>query len=564
MNLNLSGSTQSNINTAQAPIQPASSTAAASAANSTSRPADTQSGNYSAGQVFSGEVAEINGRDVLLLLGNHQTLSARLEGDISLVLGQNVYFEVKSNSHNQVSLRPLYTNLTSTDPSVLKALDAAGLPVNNKSIAMTSAMMEEGMPVNKNALQAMFRQLNSNQTVSPQTIVQMTKLGLPITELNVAQFEKYQNLEHQIVKDVNALTEGLPELAGRLMMEGSTEEALGFSKELLNMLRDALPGAQGEEARGSVGNSLNETADTSTKLPISDLPQGAEADAKAVNRFPSALQELSMQQRESLANQLEQLGMRPDAKAQVVSGEMPTGQLLDFIKDALTQQEAAHGEQLSKLLQGSEYQTLVKNVLSQQLLLRPEEVAKEGKVEELYERISEQSQKISQMLQSISKAAPELAKSAGNMQDNVNFMNQMNQMLTYVQLPLKMTQENANGDLYVYTNKKNLADKDGNVSALLHLEMEHLGTMDIHVAMQQSKVSTHFYLQKEEMLDFIEANIHILNERLTKKGYSMSTTVTMKEQPEEESGIVEEFLKKNGEVPMNAGGPMKFSFDVRA
>ena len=84
MNLNLSGSTQSNINTAQAPIQPASSTAAASAANSTSRPADTQSGNYSAGQVFSGEVAEINGRDVLLLLGNHQTLSARLEGDSSI------------------------------------------------------------------------------------------------------------------------------------------------------------------------------------------------------------------------------------------------------------------------------------------------------------------------------------------------------------------------------------------------------------------------------------------------------------------------------------------------
>ena len=191
-------------------------------------------------------------------------------------------------------------------------------------------------------------------------------------------------------------------------------------------------------------------------------------------------------------------------------------------------------------------------------------MAKEGRVAELYERMSEQSQRITQMLQNISKAAPELAKSAGNMQDNLNFMNQMNQMLTYVQLPLKMARENANGDLYVYTNKKNLANQDGNVSALLHLEMEHLGTMDIHVAMQQNKVSTHFYMQKEEMLDFIESHIHILNERLTKKGYSMTTTVTMKEQEETDNSIVDEFLKKHGEAPMHTGSPMKFSFDVRA
>ena len=99
---------------------------------------------------------------------------------------------------------------------------------------------------------------------------------------------------------------------------------------------------------------------------------------------------------------------------------------------------------------------------------------------------------------------------------------------------------------------------------MLHLEMEHLGTMDIQVAMQQNKVSTHFYMQKEEMLDFIETNIHILNERLTKKGYSMKTTVTMKEKDEQDQRIVDEFLKKNGEASIHTGAPMKFSFDVRA
>lgn len=563
MNLNLSGSTQSNINVAQQAVQSAANISAVNA--NAAQTAETSSGSYTAGQVFSGEVAEINGKDILLLLGNHQTMSARLEGDISLMLGQNIYFEVKSNSNNQVSLRPLYTNLTSTDPSVLKALDAAGLSVNDKTIAMTSTMMEEGMPINKNALQAMFRQINANQNVSPQTIVQMTKLELPITDINVTQFENYKNLEHQIVKDINVLTDGLPELAGQLAAEGSTGEAIGFSRELLQMLREAMVNEETVVGNGTDGSgnavSANGVIGSGMQIPVSELPQGAEAKAEQLS---NALQELTPEQRESLANQLEQLGLKPEAKTQVVSGEMPVGQLFDLIKDALEQPEVHESAQLSKLQQGKEYQTLLKNVLSQQLLLKPEEVAKEGRVEELYERMTEQSQKLTQMLQNISKAAPELAKSAGNMQDNLNFMNQMNQMLTYVQLPLKLAQENANGDLYVYTNKKHLADKDGNVSALLHLEMEHLGTMDIHVAMQQNKVSTHFYMQKEEMLDFIEANIHILNERLTKKGYSMTTTVTMKEQEASNHSIVDEFLKKGGETPTHTGSAMKFSFDVRA
>ena len=554
MNLSLSGNTQPNMNITQQALQSDAATAVASSATAVNG-IGTQ--GYMTGQVFSGEVVEMNGKDILLLLGNHQTMSARLDGDISLVLGQNVYFEVKSNSNHQISLRPLYTNLNSTDPSVLKALDAAGLQINEKTVMMTSSMMEEGMPINKNALQTMFRQVNANQNVSPQTIVQMTKLGLPITEINVTQFENYKNLEHQILNDINTLTDGLPELASKLVTEGNMTDAAGFSKELLNMILSSMPDEQLEDTDRNAAEIPNNTQDS-----LQELHQ--DTAASRADRMTNTLQELNPEQREVLANQLEQMGMKLEMKPQILSGEMSDRQLMEFIKTTLEQPDVQQSEQIRQLLQGKEYQTLLKSILSKQLLLKPEDVAREGRVAELYERMSEQSQKITQMLQNISKTTPELSKSAGNMQNNLNFMNQMNQMLTYVQLPLKMANENANGDLYVYTNKKNLAAKDGNVSALLHLEMEHLGTMDIQVAMQQNKVSTHFYMQKEEMLDFIETNIHILNERLTKKGYSMKTTVTMKEKDEQDQGIVDEFLKKNGEASIHTGAPMKFSFDVRA
>ena len=42
-------------------------------------------------------------------------------------------------------------------------------------------------------------------------------------------------------------------------------------------------------------------------------------------------------------------------------------------------------------------------------------------------------------------------------------------------------------------------NKDGNVSALLHLDMENLGPMDVYVAMQNNRVNTHFYMQDDDM-----------------------------------------------------------------
>jgi hypothetical protein len=67
-----------------------------------------------------------------------------------------------------------------------------------------------------------------------------------------------------------------------------------------------------------------------------------------------------------------------------------------------------------------------------------------------------------------------MAKEVTNLRQNIDFMNQLNQMYTYIQLPLKMSNKTANGELYVFTNKRSLVKENGAVSALLHLNMENL------------------------------------------------------------------------------------------
>ncbi len=556
MNLNLSGNTQSNINSTQVVTTSATNAIASTGAQGSS--ANLQALSFAVGQVFSGEVAEISGKEILILLANNQTITAKMDGDISLMLGQSVYFEVKSNNNQQVYLRPLYTNLMSADPAVIKALDAANLPVNEKTVAMTSTMMEEGMPINKNALQSMFRQLNVNQEIDPKMLVQMTKLELPITSSNIEQFTNYKNFEHQIGKDLKILMEGLPEVTSVLSEQGSPEKAVAFGKELLYLLASQNESNATNLPEESIisPNTIDAMADQDKESVLNQFRSGTSSE--------NLLKELPIEVKERLAEKLESLGMTQDSKTQMMSGQMTSHQLIDIVKQLFAKSDVSQNESLLELMKNDGFQSVIKDELQQLWFLKPAEVSQNGKVDELYQRLSAQTQKLVQIMQDAGKVDTTLMKSAVNMQDNVSFMNQLNQVLTYVQLPLKMHQENAHGELYVYTNKKDLMNsKDGNVSALLHLDMENLGEMDIYVAMQKNKVNTHFYLQKEEVMDLIEDNLHVLNERLNKKGYQMSTVVSKKESNVKKNNV-EEFLHGKGEETVPSSNVLKYSFDVRA
>ena len=151
-----------------------------------------------------------------------------------------------------------------------------------------------------------------------------------------------------------------------------------------------------------------------------------------------------------------------------------------------------------------------------------------------------------------------LAKAAADVRGNVEFMNQINQAYTYLQLPLKMAGQNAHSDLYVYTNKKNLQDKDGELTAFLHLDLEHLGSTDVSVRMKGKQVHTDFFLADDESYDLIFLHMDELEERLRNKGYSCTIQVQNKEK---KVNFVEDFLKKD---QPSTGKLHRYSFDVRA
>lgn len=538
--------------------------------------------NLTPGQTLSGEIVDINGNEVQIMVGKDAYILAHLEHDVKPSIGQFMSFEVKNNQGNTLSLRPLHTNLAG-DANLLKALEAAGLPANDKTAAMVSALMEEGMSIDKKTLLQTFKTMMQNPDVSPLTLVQMNRLKLPITPENITQFEQYKNYEHQIAASVDVIADEIPKEMLLQLQNGELPQTLAFTNQILGMLENAqtnagegimltqiLPDAAGREQLADILAQAGATPEQLAQVKSGEisLQDVLAIVQKYVKDAADAAQGQNVQGHpEEGAPQSDKANPQPDANG-TAAGTASTPESIGTAAKQLQNLTDANAftnihskeaikDTLSALLSDKSFAKILKAEIANQFLLNPEELSQEGKVEEFYTKLREQTIKLTDTLAKAAHAETTLAKTVENVRENIDFMNQLNQTFNYVQLPLKMSGKSAHGELYVYTNKKHLAKKDGNVSALLHLDMEHLGTVDVYVTLLNEKLSTKFYLENDEMLDFIESNLHILNERLQKRGYSVATEAAVREK---QTNVMEEIIKQDKNVSLLSTQ----SFDVRA
>ena len=437
------------------------------------------------GQSVTGEILQINGREILLELGENQLLQARLESGELPQTGQRMTFQIQNASGEKISLKPLFENLNQSS-QLTSALKAAGLPITDSLVQMVKDMMQEGLPIDRRSLLQMNQAMNRNQGVPTVTLAQMQRLGIPLETNMVQQFQNYRSYEHQLTDSLTELADSFVDSFTQLLERNGSEEGLHFVQDVLGQL-----------------SRVN--SDQSNTLHV--------------------LQEV--------LDQINQSGGNESASNELV-------------------------EKMEKLFEKNEFKQLLRETFNEQFLLKPEEVGTEGSVEKLYEKLNQQMKSLNDLLSTTDRADTPLARTVMNLNQNLDFMNAVNQSYAYVQIPLKLYDRETSGELFVYTNKKNLSRKEGTISALLHLDMEHLGSVDVHVTLDQGqKVATKFYLQDDDALNLVAENIDLLNERLSRRGYTVNAEFISRN---ETTSILEEMLDQSKNISILSDT----SFDVRA
>lgn len=525
------------------------------------------------GQTIQGEVVAKSGTEVQIKVLEDFLMSARLDQSVNIEVGKNMTFQVRNNGKNLV-LSPLFANMA-TDANTLKALDMAGLPVNDTTVELARQLMGAGLPIDRNSLQQAFREVLAFPDAEILDIVDLHKLSLPVTENNLEQLSSYKNLTHQLVNGMNEVLEALPEALQNMMNSGNVEGAAGLYQEILSMavelpeealaadMENKIPqeGQEGvQETAAKPESAARETAADIGKT----LPQGISSEEVISEGMLSGeissegITSKGLSQIQNLARELTAL------TGQEFPENADASKLLEFTGQLLQKGISEHDTKLLRELLGNkDLQNIVNRNLQRLWTIKPEEVADSKRVDELYQRLDKQIRGVAQALENAGQTSSEAYKASTNMSGNLDFMQQINQVCVYIQLPLKLQQGNAHGELYVYTNKKNLAAKEGAVSALLHLDMDHLGPVDVYVSMQSQKVNTQFYVQDDAMLDFLEEHMDILTERLQKRGYDCNCKLQVRDNANEEEkkaqAGIQNLLARAGGMKLS-----QYAFDVRA
>ena len=570
----------------------------------------------SQGNIFEGTINSVKGNVVSLGLSNGQQITARLDGKVSLTEGQSMFFQVKSNDGNYVQIRPFMLDGAGANLTLLDALKSANLPTDTANLSMVNQMMQQQMPIDKASLNQMYHLLQANPQVNASTIVQMVKLGIEITPGNAAQFENYMSDRQAITAAMDDFINELPEimsdgdlsmyrlaLQGRqiinIVTDGLKENTDMASDKIFGVASSEISGmAVNEAANGNIGVASNEPADETAEAASNGtvnentgevLNEAAGGDAnEPINGMRDIIQTeetaenvlVPQKPTENIAEnslgsvmtdeQLKELNeqiksLLPDKAGNEISLYSKDDSIVGTLNDIkeLLKNTAADKQTLLKLFSGSGFKAMIKNALTRQWMITPEQLKESDKqltdkIGRLYEKVSEQLDKMQEIIKSSGVVKENVSALAENIRGNIEFMNQVNNVYTYVQIPMKMNGHNASGQLYVYTNKKNITDPDKELSAFLHLDMDNLGATDVSIKMLKKEVSTNFYMDNDESYILIERFLPKLEEKLRNKGYSCKLSVVNEKH---HVNFVDDFLKKD--LPP-AGQLHRYSFDMRA
>ena len=503
------------------------------------------------GQTLRGEVVSREGNNAQIRLLQDVLVDAKVDADIRLELGQNITFQVK-NSGQTLNLSPLFTNMA-TEGTVLKALDMASLPVNENTVAMTKQLMDAGLPIDKNTLQQIWHESNAFPDAEILDLVNLHRVELPVTEENITQMASYRNLTHQLTAGIAETGESLTNMLQGLVESGDIEQAATIYSEVLELL--AFEDAAGETVTGQQqtegplpepGVDVTVTSEEAEQMPVQPSATAPEAvpGQKTIIEEPT----------ETAPDNGQTIKENPGAEKTQEAPQLQNLQKL--LKQGL---ETKDIPLLRSILHNSKVAELPAKLLADRWSIKPEDVESPEKVEELYQKLGKQLKGLSNLLEENGQRGSSAYQNVTNLSQNVDFLQQINQTYAYIQLPLHLRQgEHKTGELFVYTNKKNLARKDGQVSALLHLDMEHLGPLDVYVTLKDTKVSTKFYVQNDAILDYLEANMDVLTERLQKRGYDCKCETTLRTELQQTAQAMAPLLKTEGSVPV-----AQYAFDVR-
>ena len=494
------------------------------------------------GDTFSANITDVSGEQVTITLDGGQSFTASLLNSTAYNIGDRAGFVIQDNKGENIVLKAVTMQATALETAMInKSLKAAGIMPTLRNREMVLELMRNGMPIGRDALLDMVKELSSHSNAEIGGIIALKRMGIEVTDDSLKSYQNYKEYNGAMQRDIAALGEKL-------------FESVDSGKALSDVVK-LLVGDELLTGNGTVEDNSKESTKTGAQT---QQPAGMQADEKA----DIAQKNLMSDVKNMVAGMVDNYNAATGRSLKLSYEFLNTDNLARFMNEFARMAEEFEMEPLLKnklhgVLKGDKASRLLNELVRDTFSMKMTDVADSESVKEHIAKTLDKLSSISEY--AASNQSAELSNVASRMSNNMEFLNSMNQFMAAVQVPIKNIGEHGEGELYVYRRNKQKCGEDDTVKAFLHLDMEHLGALDIYVTLKGSSVATNFKVEDESVLDFLETNMEQLTKKLAEDGYNVTASIS---KTDDSAGF--DFEKEVIAPVLPVSDVRRFRFDMKA
>lgn len=494
------------------------------------------------GDTFSANITDVSGEQVTITLDGGQSFTASLLNSTAYNIGDRADFVIQDNKGENIVLKAVTMQATALETAMInKSLKAAGIMPTLRNREMVLELMRNGMPIGRDALLDMVKELSSHSNAEIGGIIALKRMGIEVTDDSLRSYQNYKEYNGAMQRDIAALGEKL-------------FESVDSGKALSDVVK-LLVGDELLTGNGTVEDNSKESTKTGAQT---QQPVGTQADEKA----DIAQKNLMSDVKNMVAGMVDNYNAATGRSLKLSYEFLNTDNLARFMNEFARMAEEFEMEPLLKnklhgVLKGDKASRLLNELVRDTFSMKMTDVADSESVKEHIAKTLDKLSSVSEY--AASNQSAELSNVASRMSNNMEFLNSMNQFMAAVQVPIKNIGEHGEGELYVYRRNKQKCGEDDTVKAFLHLDMEHLGALDIYVTLKGSSVATNFKVEDESVLDFLETNMEQLTKKLAEDGYNVTASIS---KTDDSAGF--DFEKEVIAPVLPVSDVRRFRFDMKA
>lgn len=521
--------------------------------------------DLAAGDVFRGEIININNQNVEILLDGNEHINATMQQALGLNIGEKLLFQVKDNSDTQLVIRPIANNEVSSE-LVNKSLLTAGLTINDKNIAIVKELIANGQPIDKQSIINMIKLSSVYANESIDKLIDMTKNGIEINRENLDMYDAYTASSHYISENIMEIRDGILEVFEKLLesdvnFSDITENNVNIEDTAENTTANDITSGNFNEnsinPENLMGNTISSDSFTKINTILEDLSNIFDAD----NDNKQISESINVDKNNIYNKESIQEASKESTKdfLKMVESSDTFKELSEVLKNI---GENMPKEAFNNIIKSPVFKEKITKLLMDRLYLNPTKLSEDKKivkneVDKIYNKLDKLTEMIKSMPDNVKNENLSLA--GDKLSKNMNFMNELNNIEAYVQVPVKFSEGNKNGDLYVYNRRRNKKINDDTLTAFLHLQLDYLGATDINISLKKNSVTAKFTLDDETSRNLVEDNLGELEERLEKIGYNVTISTELSEKKSQKFNAILPITSNNE----NAVSIKRYIFDIR-